>query len=79
MTILQDSPLLCKYLYVRKGTYDWNNYFVKRNEKSTPGRETTRARPRPPLAESGEASKVRHDEQTAHSEVDLIESKFVYG
>ena len=32
------------------------------------------ARPRPPPAESGEAGKVRHDEQIAHRMVDLISS-----
>ena len=36
-----------------------------KNENSSPCRETTRARPSPPTAESGEASKLRHDEQTA--------------
>lgn len=38
-----------------------NNYCQKM-ENSTPRRETTRARVRPPPVESGEASKVRHDE-----------------
>ena len=36
-----------------------------------------RARARPAPAESGEASKVRHDEQTAHRMVDLISSHLV--
>ena len=39
--------------------------FRPKNESSTARRETTRARPSPPTAESGEASKLRHDEQTA--------------
>ena len=50
------------YLYVR--TDDWD--ILTRNETGTRRRETTRARPRPPPAESEEASKVRHDEPTAH-------------
>ena len=54
-------------------TRNRNSYFdEKRN--STRRRETTGARPRPPSTESGEASKVRHDEQTAHRMVDLTSS-----
>lgn len=37
----------------------------------------TRARPRPPLAESGDTSKVRHDEDKAHGQTDLIAGKIV--
>ena len=48
--------------------------FWRENENSTPRRETTRAPPRPPPAKSGEASKARHDEQTAQRTVDLISS-----
>ena len=44
----------------------------KRKQYDKARRGTTRARPRPLPAESGEASKVRHDEQTAHRLVDLI-------
>ena len=51
-----------------------DSYFDNENENNTPRKETTRARPRPPPAESGKASKVRHDEQTAHRMVDLISS-----
>ena len=41
--------------------------------------ETTRTRPRPPPAESGETSKVRHIEHTPHRMVDLISSYGVNG
>ena len=51
------------YLYVR--TDDWD--ILTRNETGTRRRETTRARPRPPPAESGQTSKVRQVEQTATS------------
>ena len=44
-----------------------------------PRRETMRAQPRQPPAESTETSKVEHDEQTAHRQVKFIASKFVYG
>ena len=50
-------------------------------ENSTRRRETTRARPRPPPAESEEASKVRHDEQAVipnggpHLELARLRSK----
>ena len=46
---------------------------------SNPRRETTRPRPTPPPPESGEASQMRPDEQTAHRTVDLVSSKLVYG
>ena len=36
------------------------HFGCKKNENSTTRQETTRARPRPPPAESGEASKGRH-------------------
>ena len=68
------------YLYVRVDTWDRNSScFDKKNKTSTRRRETTRTRPRPPPAESGESSKVRHDEQTAYRMVDLISSWAVYG
>ena len=41
-------------------------------------RRRDHGRGRPP-AESREASKVRHDEQKAHRQVNLVASKFVYG
>ena len=50
------------YLNVRTPKLD----ILSKNEKSTHRRETTRARPRPPPAESGETSKVRHIKQTSH-------------
>ena len=61
------------HLYVRIDNWERNSYFDK-NEKSTRRRETTRVRPRPPPAESGDASKVRHEEQTSHRMMDLISS-----
>ena len=48
--------------------------FSPKNENNTPPRETTRGRPRPPPAESGEASNVRYDEITAHRLEDPISS-----
>ena len=65
-----------KHLYVRIDKLDRNSCFdpKTKNENSASLRETTRARPRPPPAEPGEASNVRHDEQTAHRIVDLISS-----
>ena len=39
---------------------------MTKNENTARRRETTRARPRPPPAESEETSKVRHVEQTPH-------------
>ena len=50
--------------YVSIRTNRGSGYFGKRNENSTRRRETTRAWLRPPPAESGETSKVRHVEQT---------------
>ena len=50
------------YLYVR--IYVWEK--MTKNENTARRRETTRARPRPPPAESEETSKVRHVEQTPH-------------
>ena len=41
--------------------------------------DTPRARQRPPVAESGGASKARHIQQTAHQEVDLISKYAVFG
>ena len=67
------------YLYVQIDYLDRSNYFATKNENSTPCRDTTRAWPRPPPAEAGEASKMRHAEQAAHREVDLIASMVVYG
>ena len=52
---------------------------AKKNEKSTRRRETTRARSRPVLAGSGGASKVKHVQQSAHREVNLISIWGVYG
>ena len=48
--------------------------WVKRqnNEKSSRRRETTPARSPPVLAGSGGASNVKHVQQSAHREVDLI-------
>ena len=46
---------------------------------SKPRREKTRARSRPPPTEWGEASKVRHDKQTAQQVVDFISSWVVCG
>ena len=58
------------YVYIRT---NWRlGYFEKKH--STRRRETTRARPRPPPAESGERSKVKHVERTPHRMVDLISS-----
>ena len=58
------------YLYLR--TSRQFHFLTKENEKSTPGRESTQARPRLTPAESGETSKVRHVEETPHRVVDLI-------
>ena len=44
--------------------------YFDQNENSS--RERTRARPRPPLAESGETNNVRHIEQTPHRKVNPI-------
>ena len=44
-----------------------------------PRKDATRARPRPPLAEAGEVGTIRHDEETAHGEVDLIAKKLENG
>ena len=75
-----DDSVIGMYLLVQIDTLRSEQFFSKKkNASSTPRRETARARPRPPPAEFGEASKVRHDEQTAHRPVDLIASKFVYG
>ena len=56
-----------------------NDHLAKINENNTPPRGTTRARLRPPAAESGKASKVRHDEETVHREVDLNARKLENG
>ena len=69
-SFLHNYTQIDTYLYVRQNTRDQHNYFAK-IENSTPHRETTLARPRPPPAESGEASNVRHDEQTAHRRVGM--------
>ena len=45
---------------------------LEKGENSTPRRDSARARPRPRPPESGEASTIRHDEETADREVDLI-------
>ena len=72
--------LIHGYLYVRIDNLESEQLFCKtKTNNSTLRRETMRTRPRPPLAESGEASKERHDEQTTQREVDLIASKFVRG
>ena len=55
-------------------TRDRNSNFNQKNENSARRRETMWARPRPPQAESREASKIRHDEQMAHQMVDIISS-----
>ena len=64
------------YIYQVYYTYEWTleigSYFAIKNNYTKPRRERTRARPRPPPADSGEVSKVRHDEQTAHRMVDFI-------
>ena len=80
--IIRAYRLTCIYEYIY--TYRSSKYVrldtqiaratFKKNENSTPRRKTTRARSRPPPAESGEASKVRHDDQTAHPMVDLVSS-----
>ena len=59
------------FLYVRMDL--WAK-MTKKNEKNTRCRETTRARSRPVLAGSGGAIKVKHVQQSAHREVDLISS-----
>ena len=68
--------LICIYTYYMNTHV---GYFGDKNENSTPRRETTRARPRPPPAESGETSMVRHAEQTPHRTVNLISSQGIYG
>ena len=75
--------LIC-YLYVGIYVRDRNTSFdLKRNQHpSLGGRwETTRAKSRPPPAESGETSidTVRHVEQTPHRMVDFISGEGVYG
>ena len=52
------------YLYLRRDVWKKND---QRNENRTRRWETTRARPRPPRAESGETSNFRHDEQRPHT------------
>ena len=74
ITCIRRPTLVC-YLYVRIDAWD----IVIINEHSTRRRETTRARPRSPSAESGEMSKVRHVEETPHRMVDLNSSEGVYG
>ena len=59
-------------VYVRIETWGQN----RKKQNSTRSRETTRARPRPPPAESGEASKAWHNKHTAHRLVDLISRSF---
>ena len=46
----------------------------RKNVNRTRCRGTTRARPRPPPAESGVTSKVRHVEQTPHRMVGFVSS-----
>ena len=58
------------YLYVR----NTNKNSDQKNEKSTPRRDTTRARPKLTPTESKETSKVRHIQRTPHRMVDLISS-----
>ena len=53
--------------------------FLPKCENRTPRPETARKRPRPPPAESGEANTIRHDEETAGREVDLIARKLENG
>ena len=53
--------------------------FYKNSENSAPHRGTARARPRSPPAKSGEASKVRHNEEAARREVDAMASKLENG
>ena len=43
-------------------------YQNKQNENSTPRRDMTRARPRPPRAKSEDASKVKHDNEGLRAE-----------
>ena len=49
--------------------------FLQEREGTTPRRDKARERRGPPPAESGEASKVTHDEKTSLREVDPIASK----
>ena len=56
------------YLYVRIDA--WKN--VDKKPKKHRRREMTRARSRPVLAGSGVATRVRHVQQSAHREVDII-------
>ena len=76
-----DNNLLVHLLRFLHGTLsDWyvsirtNRRLGKtdKNENSTRRRVTTRARSRPLLAGSGGVSKVRHVQQSAHREVELI-------
>ena len=63
-------------LYTYEKTYEIGTMILKKKKTKTARfrRETTRVRLRPPPAESGETSKVRRDQQTAHRIVDLISS-----
>ena len=87
-TYVLNHPVSCIFTYLHADWYDSTRtnrhlrseqIFWKANENSTPRRVITRARPRPPRAESGEAGKVRQDEQTAHQMVDLILELLVNG
>ena len=75
LSFLHDTCQIDMYLYVQIDTRDRNsNFYQKHENNNTRRRETMRARPRPPSAESGETSKVRHVEQTKHRMMDLISS-----
>ena len=61
----------------RKNTCTYNLrktliYWPDKTKRVAPQRETTRARPRPLLESSGEASKVRNIQQSAHRKVEFI-------
>ena len=68
----QDYTQTDMYLYVGRDTWSRNEQFLKKRKQHSSRRETMWARPRPPPAESGYVSKVRHDKQTAHRMMVLI-------
>ena len=60
-------------------TGDAGTVILPKNYCSTRSQDTTRAQSRRPPAESGETGTIRHDEETARREVDLIASKLENG
>ena len=65
----------CTYEYIHLRS----EYCCAHYANIVPRRDTTRARPSPPQLESGEASRMRYDEQTAHRMVDFISNDLVSG